>query len=136
MDKLKPFFLIAEDDPDDQFLMENVINEICPDTIDTHFVKNGVELIDKLLQKDGVFRWPDLVILDLNMPQKDGRQALREIKADPNLAAIPIIIMTTSQVHEDVRYCQDLGVVGYFQKPSSISELRAIIRKLVQEYCA
>jgi CheY-like chemotaxis protein len=132
----KSLFLVAEDDPDDQFMIKDVINDACCQEFDTHFVENGVELINYLNNKDAVARRPNLLMLDLNMPRMDGREALRKIKADPKLAAIPIVILTTSQVEEDVQYCRRFGVAGYFHKPSSIAELREIIGTLCQEYFA
>jgi CheY-like chemotaxis protein len=130
----KPYFLIADDDPDDQFMLQDMIEAISSENAETRFVENGVELIQFLKQLNGSSSWPNLVILDLNMPKMDGRQALDEIKSDPKLAAIPIVVMTTSQVDEDIHYCQQAGVNGYYQKPSSISDLRDIITHIYQAY--
>lgn len=128
------FFLIADDDMDDQFLIQDVIRSVCPEEIETRFVNNGMELMDFLGQLNGQTAWPGVVILDLNMPRKDGRQALQEIKADPTFSNIPVVILTTSQAAEDIANCRKLGAAGFYQKPSSISELREIILKLYQEY--
>jgi CheY-like chemotaxis protein len=127
--------LVAEDDPDDQLLIQNAIDESCPPETRTHFVWDGVELIDYL--QEGVQNRasrPDLVLLDLNMPRKDGRVALHEIKTDPVLASIPIAVLTTSTNDRDAQYCQKYGVVGYFRKPGSMTELREIIGGLCTDY--
>ena len=130
----KPVFLIAEDDPDDQFLIRSVANEVCAPETKMHFVEDGIALLDYLQQnKEGSSR-PDLILLDLNMPRRDGRQVLKDIKNDPELAMIPTVIMTTSNRDEDVNYCHSLGIQGFFRKPGPIAELREIIRKLCEEF--
>jgi CheY-like chemotaxis protein len=129
MKELKPIFIIADDDPDDQFLLREMI-EALDFGITLHFVENGIELLDVLNTPIGSSSRPDLVILDLNMPQMDGRQALRSIKTDPHLAGIPVAVLTTSNVDEDIQFCQQLGVQRYYHKPSSIAELRTIITDL------
>jgi CheY-like chemotaxis protein len=68
------------------------------------------------------------------MPRKDGRTALRELKADPELSSIPVVILTTSNASEDEHFCQRYGVAGYYHKPSSIAEMRSIFGKLCGEY--
>jgi two-component system, response regulator len=134
MDEIRPYYLIADDDPDDQFLIQEIISELPSEDIETRYVNNGLELIHFLTRMNGQMKLPNLIILDLNMPQMDGREALRAIKALPDLSAIPIVVLTTSQVEEDFHFCQSFDVDGYFRKPSSISELRAIIHKLHHAY--
>jgi CheY-like chemotaxis protein len=129
----KPIFIIADDDPDDQFLLSEMI-EALDISIELHFVENGIELLDVLNTSTGSPARPDLVILDLNMPQMDGRQALRKIKTDPHLAGIPVAVLTTSNVDEDLQYCQQFGVQRYYHKPSSFAELRAIITDLYSSF--
>jgi CheY-like chemotaxis protein len=126
--------LIAEDDLDDQFLIQNVVEDVCPADLETRFLKDGVELMEQLLLETKNSSSPNLVVLDLNMPRKDGRTALRELKADPRLAKIPVVVLTTSSTSEDERYCQHYGVDGYYHKPSSISELRSIFGKLCGDF--
>lgn len=129
--KSKSLLLIAEDDPDDQSLFRDVIEVVCAPTIETRFVWDGVELLDFL---NNAASQPELVVLDLNMPGKDGRTALREIKTDPSLADIPVVVLTTSHDEADLQYCQDYGVIGYYSKPSSIAELKAIFHSLCVTY--
>lgn len=126
--------LVAEDDPDDQYILQDILVTTCPEANETHFVENGIELIDYLKGNGQKAIRPNLVILDLNMPMMDGRTALCEIKADPELAQIPIVVMTTSQAEKDKKYCQDLGTDGFYSKPGSAGELEEIIRMLCQKY--
>jgi two-component system, response regulator len=130
----KPMFLFAEDDPDDQFLIQSVAEEVCPPAVKLQFVGNGIELMNFLYQEANNGSRPSVIVLDLNMPRKDGREALKEIKTDPHLADIPTVILTTSNIEEDVQYCQKYGIAGYFHKPGSVSELREIINKLCERY--
>lgn len=130
----KPLWLIADDDPDDQFLIQHIVDEACTPELETHYLRDGVELMDFLTDEAEKSRQPNLVMIDLNMPRKDGRTALREIKADPRLAAIPVVVLTTSRSEDDVRYCKRLGVSHYFRKPSTLSEYRDIISGLCQVY--
>lgn len=118
--------LMAEDDPDDRILMKeallenNIVNRLS-------FVEDGAELLDYLYKK-GRFASqetvrPGLILLDLNMPKLDGREALKRIKSDPDLKRIPVIILTTSNAEEDVTKSYDLGVNSYISKPSKFSDL-------------
>jgi CheY-like chemotaxis protein len=127
-------FLIAEDDPDDQFIIQTVADEVCPPDVQIRFVENGVELLDFLQEQANDSTRSDLIMLDLNMPRKDGREALKDIKNDPGIANIPTVILTTSNREEDVAYCQSLGIAGYYRKPGSFLELREIIGKLCDEF--
>lgn len=124
--------LMADDDADDRFLAEEALqeahlrNKIC-------FVKDGEELLDYLHHR-GEFAnaqtspRPGIILLDLNMPRKDGREALIEIKADPDLRRIPIVVLTTSKAEEDVLRSYDLGVSGYITKPVSFEGLIEVMR--------
>jgi two-component system, response regulator len=128
----KPILLIAEDDPDDQFMFRDMIQTVCTPTIETHFVWDGFELLD-FLKTESKYR-TGVIVLDLNMPGKDGRTALQEIKKDPDLANIPIVVLTTSQNESDIQYCHSYGVAKYYSKPSSITEIEKIFRDLCREY--
>jgi two-component system response regulator len=80
------------------------------------------------------FPLPSLILLDLNMPRKDGREALMEIKKDPDLRRIPVVIFTTSQKEEDLSCCYELGASSYVTKPASFDDLVNVMRTL-GEYC-
>jgi CheY-like chemotaxis protein len=116
--------LIADDDADDRMLIEQAFRENNL-TAELYFVEDGEELIDFLLQRGGhtaVIR-PSLIILDLNMPRKNGIQALREIKANEQLRQIPVVVLTTSTAEEDILRTYDLGVSSYISKPFDYSTL-------------
>jgi CheY-like chemotaxis protein len=129
---------MAEDDPDDRFLMEQAFLEIgyCADF---HFVEDGEELVhylrrlEKYADPTSCPR-PVLILLDLNMPKKDGRQALVEIKADPDLRAIPVVIWTTSEEAEDRIYCQRAGADVFVTKPAGYADWVNTILRLVSRY--
>lgn len=131
--------LIADDDPDDRFLAKEALEESrLANTI--HFVEDGEELIEYLRRagryEDGAGKdsaRPGLILLDLNMPRKDGREALREIKADPILRQIPIVILTTSKSDEDIVRSYDLGVNSFITKPVTFDGLVEVMRTL-QKY--
>jgi CheY-like chemotaxis protein len=130
--------LMAEDDPDDRFLMEQALLETGIYS-DLRVVEDGEELMD-YLRRSGKYidaalsPRPGLIFLDLNMPKKDGRQALLEIKADPNLRKIPVVIWTTSEEREDKNQCQKAGADVFVTKPASYTELVTCLKKLVERY--
>jgi CheY-like chemotaxis protein len=129
-------FLMAEDDPDDRLLIKEAFRENHA-TNSIHFVKDGVELLDYLRRQDkytnpGDAPAPDLILLDLNMPRKDGREALEEIKADPYLRHIPVVVLTTSSAEEDIMHSYDKGAASYIIKPVKFSGLVDAIKRLMQ----
>ena len=132
--KLKPIsILMADDDPDDRMLMKQALaeNEL-PNTIE--FVENGADLLD-YLYKTGKFHLentirPGLILLDLNMPKMDGREALRLIKSSPDLRRIPVIVLTTSKAEEDVIQTYDLGVNSYLTKPGLFTDFVKSMKSL------
>ena len=129
--------LLAEDDDDDYLLMKQafqkarIANEL-------HRVRNGEELMELLLWRSGERHdspprsgpWPSLILLDLNMPKMDGRQALREIKAHPELCRIPVVVLTTSQQDEDVLRSYQAGANSYIRKPVTFEQLVEMVRTL------
>jgi CheY-like chemotaxis protein len=127
-DRGKPVvILMAEDDPDDRLLSEDALNEAHLAN-ELHFVQDGEELMDYLLQRGqysnpATSPKPGLILLDLNMPRKDGREALEEIKLNPELRLIPIVVLTTSKAEEDIIRSYNLGVSGYITKPVRFEEL-------------
>lgn len=129
-------FLIAEDDPDDRLLIKEAFQEsLVSNSI--YFVKDGVELMD-YLHCEGEFSdpanapTPDLILLDLNMPRKDGREALAEIKADSCLRYIPVVVLTTSKAEEDIMRSYDIGAASYITKPVTFDGLVEAIKGLGQ----
>jgi CheY-like chemotaxis protein len=126
--------LLAEDDADDRLMVKEAFQESHVAN-DLHFVGDGVELLEYLHHQDKFsdrFRFPvpDLILLDLNMPLKDGREALQEIKADPALRRIPVVVMTTSKSEEDILRSYDIGAASYITKPVTFEALVKIIKGL------
>jgi CheY-like chemotaxis protein len=127
--------LMADDDEDDRVLTADalkrsrLINDI-------RFVVDGDDLM-QYLRGEGAYATggvpsprPGLILLDLNMPKKDGREALAEIKGDPVLRSIPVVVLTTSKAEEDIVRTYDLGVNSFVSKPVSFEELAAVMRTL------
>ena len=128
--------LMADDDPEDCMLTrEALIESRLANTINV--VSDGEELMDYLWNR-GKYTDPDsaprpgLILLDLNMPRLDGREALALIKKDPNLRRIPIIVLTTSKAEEDVFRSYDLGANSYITKPVSFEAMVAITKTFTQ----
>lgn len=129
--------LIADDDADDRMMIKeafddnNISNE-------TAFVEDGEELLD-YLRCTGKYTdlagkpYPGLILLDLNMPKMDGREALREIKGDPKLCRIPVVVLTTSKAEEDIARTYGLGVSSFITKPLNFDDLFRIV-KVVCDY--
>lgn len=117
--------IIAEDDADDRLLIEDALNENNIDSKDLMFVDDGEALIEVL---DSNTNSPCMVFLDLNMPKKDGRQALKEIKEDKRFKHIPVIVFSTSNSVDDIKTSYQNGVNTYFTKPSKYSDLVEILR--------
>ena len=129
-------FLIAEDDPDDRLLIKEAFQESLVSN-SVSFVEDGVELLDYLRSQDkvadpGDAPTPDLILLDLNMPRKDGREALAEIKSDPSLRYIPVVVLTTSKAEEDIMRSYDIGAASYITKPVTFDGLVEAIKGLGQ----
>lgn len=126
--------LIADDDPDDRLLTQEAFAESRL-TNSIHFVENGEELMN-YLQRQGKYQdaaiapRPGIILLDLNMPRKDGREAIRDIKADPTLRHIPIVVLTTSNTEQDIRHSYDLGVSSFIIKPVTFAGLVKLIQAL------
>ncbi len=134
---VKPvIFLMADDDPDDRFLIKEAFQESLVSN-SLYFVEDGVELLDYLRRQDKYVNpkdapTPDLILLDLNMPRKDGREALAEIKSDPQLRYIPVVVLTTSKAEEDIIRSYDIGAASYIAKPVTFDGLVNAIRGLGQ----
>jgi CheY-like chemotaxis protein len=125
---------MADDDADDRLLAKDALTE-CKLANDLHFVENGEELLD-YLHRRGKFSQPaqaprpGLILLDLNMPRKDGREALREIKNDPDLRRIPVVILTTSKADTDIGQIYELGANSFISKPVTFESLVNLMKIL------
>ena len=135
---IKPItILLADDDPDDRMLAKDALAESRLAN-DLRFVEDGEELLDYLYQRgkytgeEGCCPRPGLILLDLNMPKKDGREALKEIKADPSLRHIPIVVLTTSKAEEDIYRSYNLGVNSFITKPVTFEGLVEAMKHLKQ----
>src|SRR6516225_6775621 len=126
--------LMADDDADDRQMTREAFEESRLAN-DLRFVEDGEELMD-YLKRRGQYADPDssprpgLILLDLNMPKKDGRDALREIKTDPHLKHIRVIILTTSKAEEDIFRTYDLSAASYITKPVTFESLVEVVRAL------
>ncbi len=127
-------FLMADDDEDDRLMAQKALLERrVRDGL--RFVEDGEELMDYLHHR-GVYAdpasapRPAVILLDLNMPGKDGRQALQEIKSDPDLKHIPVVVLTTSKAEEDVVRTYNLGVNAYITKPVTFEAMVEVMKIL------
>jgi CheY-like chemotaxis protein len=126
--------LMADDDEDDRLMAREALAESCL-TNPLYFVNDGEELMDYLYRRGKYndptrYPFPGLVLLDLNMPRKDGREALREIRADPQLRRLPVIVLTTSADEKDVLRSYELGVNSFIVKPVTFEALVEVMRSL------
>jgi CheY-like chemotaxis protein len=125
---------MADDDEDDRLIVREALDE-AKLANDVRFVVDGEDLMD-YLRHDGAYTdagcapRPDLILLDLNMPRKDGREALREIRSDVGLRQIPVVILTTSQEERDVKKMYDLGANSFIVKPVSFEGLVDTMKSL------
>lgn len=122
--------LIADDDADDRYLLETAFLEKgYTERID--FVENGVEVLNYLFNlradADNSVRYPRFILLDLNMPKKDGREVLREMKANPLFRKIPVIVFTTTKNESEINRCYELGANTYIIKPVSFDALLNVV---------
>jgi len=126
--------LMADDDPDDRKLTQDAFHEAKLGN-PLHFVEDGVELLDYLHRRGkyvdpATSPRPGIILLDLNMPRKDGREALQELKADPRFRMIRVIIMTTSKAEEDIVRTYNLSAASYITKPITFEALVEVVRTL------
>jgi len=126
--------LMADDDADDCMMVKDALEE-SQLINDLRFVKDGDELMDYLYRRGEYTEpmdspRPGLILLDLNMPRKDGREVRKEIKTDSNLRQIPIVVLTTSKAEEDIYRTYELGVNSYITKPVTFELLVEVMRTL------
>lgn len=130
--------LMADDDADDRMLVKEAFEE---NNIQTtlRFVEDGAELMDFLYHRGKFVSHqailPSLILLDLNMPKIDGREALRLIKSDPSLKRIPVVVLSTSSAEEDISKTYDLGVNSFITKPAKFKDLVTVTRQIGKYWC-
>jgi CheY-like chemotaxis protein len=128
--------LMVDDDPDDFFLARDALRDNGTMN-DFELVADGEELMDYLYRRGKFLSLensplPSLILLDLNMPRKDGREALAEIKNDPDFRQIPIVVFTTSREDKDISCCYELGANSFITKPVTFDALVEVMKKLAE----
>ncbi|WP_414542682.1 response regulator [Nostoc sp. CCY0012] len=125
---------MADDDEDDSMLVREALAE-SELPMDLYFVSNGEELLDylynrgKYAHKNQAPR-PGLILLDLNMPKKNGLEVLKDIKQDPSLRHIPVVVLTTSESKEDIYHTYDLGANSFIVKPVTFASLVEVMKNI------
>lgn len=128
MSKINSLFLI-DDDPDDQHVFAEALSEI-DNSVSLLTSSNGLEALEIL--REAKTSLPDLIFLDLNMPKMSGKQFLKQIKSEPGLQNIPVLIYTTSSAISDREESLDLGAAGFIVKPDSYGAVCNAIRSVLQ----
>lgn len=126
--------LMADDDPDDRQMTKEAF-EKAHLANDLRFVEDGVELLDYMFRRGkyadpATSPRPNIILLDLNMPRKDGREALKELRADAEFRGIRVIILTTSKAEEDIIRSYDLSAASFITKPVTFDALVDVVRAL------
>jgi CheY-like chemotaxis protein len=133
--KIPITILICDDDEDDRMLTRQALED-AHIANELRFVEDGEQLLDYLYQRgefageNGLAPRPGLILLDLNMPKMDGREALKHIKGDPTLHDIPVVVLTTSSLSEDISRSYQLGVNSFITKPVTFTGLVAAMNVL------
>ena len=123
--------LMAEDSPSDAFIVKEALKR-AGGSSNLHVVRDGVEAM-AYLRREGQYRHaarPDIILLDLNMPRKDGREVLAEVKHDEKLRSIPIIVLTSSNAEQDVSKAYELNANCYITKPTDFSKFKELIKAI------
>jgi two-component system, chemotaxis family, response regulator Rcp1 len=122
--------LLVEDSPSDVRLIREALKEtLLP--VQVTLARDGVEAMEYLRQSEvGLVNRPDIVLLDLNLPRKNGREVLAEVKAAPHLKQIPVLIMTSSKADEDVRQAYSLNANCYITKPANLQDYLDVVRSI------
>ncbi len=122
--------LLVEDSPSDVRLIREALKET-PVSVQITVARDGIEATDYLHQAEiGLTSRPDLILLDLNLPRKNGREVLSEVKASPNLKQIPVLIMTSSRSDEDVADAYALNANCYITKPANLADYVNVVRAI------
>jgi chemotaxis family two-component system response regulator Rcp1 len=125
--------LLVEDSPSDVRLVREALKDTAV-PVQLTVVRDGVEAIDYLHQtENGFFTRPDLILLDLNLPRKNGREVLAEVKSSPNLKQIPVLVMTSSRSDEDVADSYALNANCFITKPGDLDEYQNVV-KAIEEF--
>lgn len=127
--KKRQFILVAEDDMDDKFMLQTIFEDSGKSDL-LEFVENGLELInylDHINKNEDTLFYPHFILLDLNMPKMDGRQALKELKSHSAYKKIPIIIFSTTKNETEINRCYELGANSYIVKPYNYKDLTQIM---------
>lgn len=128
MDALR--ILLVEDSPSDVRLIREALKET-PLDVQITVARDGIEAMEYLHQSaDGMVNRPDIILLDLNLPRKNGREVLAEVKSTPRLKQIPVLIMTSSKADEDVTQAYDLNANCYIAKPGNLQEYVDVVRSI------
>jgi two-component system, chemotaxis family, response regulator Rcp1 len=125
--------LLIEDNPGDVRLTQEAFQE-CKSIIDLTVMMDGLEAV-RYLKKENTYsdaKTPDMILMDLNLPKKNGREILEEIKSDPALKRIPVLVLTTSTAEQDITNSYDLHVNGYINKPVDFDRFFDIIQNIEQ----
>jgi CheY-like chemotaxis protein len=129
----RSYILIAEDDADDRFLLETAFEE-CGYKDKLIFVENGIELMhflrEEKLRNEVDRKFPAFIMLDLNMPKKDGREVLKELKENLEYKTIPVVVFTTTKNENEIRRCYELGANSYVVKPVNFENLVKVIGQI------
>ncbi|MGE0173244.1 MAG: response regulator [Oligoflexales bacterium] len=123
--------LLVDDDVSDKVLIQKILKE-CDSKITLHHVEDGEKAMRFLRQKDPYqdVERPDLVLLDLNLPRKEGGEVLLEIRSDPDLTALPVVILSTSKAPADIRNCYALHANAFVSKPGDLNQFRSAVEGL------
>lgn len=126
--KLKHIFLV-DDDEDDQLFFLEALREV-DDSIEFTFAENGKKALSKLRE---LIQLPDIIFLDINMPELNGFECLKEIKKCARLRTVPVIMLSTSVSLHDMTYSKELGAEMFYTKPSSYTKLRDLLQKIINQ---
>jgi CheY-like chemotaxis protein len=127
--------LLVEDNPADVRLTEEALKEAANAVTRLHVASDGAEALE-FLHREGEFAGaprPDLMLLDLNLPRVDGRQVLAQVKGDPDLRRIPVVVLTTSPSEDDILHAYDQHVNSYIRKPVDLDEFLGVL-KAIDDY--
>ena len=125
-----PIILMADDDDDDCLLARDAFNQSGNNVI-FQCVEDGIKLLEHLANAHSL---PALILLDLNMPRKDGHQALKDMKAIPRLRDIPVVVFTTSREENDIAFSREIGANSFVTKPTLFDDWKKIMRSLADEW--